>query len=77
MSWWTSQLSARLPDRAAKSAHGRPTRNLLSSRFGSLESRINARFDSMQRTMIQLFAVMFAAFVGLISAQTVLLLALL
>lgn len=47
------------------------------ARFDSFEARIDARFDSMQRSMIQLFAVGLAATVGLISAQTALLLALL
>lgn len=49
----------------------------MESRFESLEARFDARCDSMQRSMIQLFGIMFAAFVGLISAQTALLLALL
>lgn len=54
------------------------------ARFESLETRMEARFesletriDSSQRTMVQLFGIMFATFVGLISAQTALLLALL
>lgn len=49
----------------------------MDARFNSLEARFDARCDSMQRTMIQLFGVMFATIVGLISAQTALLLALL
>jgi hypothetical protein len=47
------------------------------ARFDSFEARVDARFDSMQRSMIQLFAVGLATFVGLLSVQTALLLALL
>ncbi len=47
------------------------------ARFYSFEARVDARFESMRRTMIQLFAAAFAAFVGLISGRTALLLALL
>lgn len=52
----------------------------MDARFESMEARfesLEARIDSSQRTTIQLFGIMFAAFVGLISAQTALLLALL
>lgn len=47
------------------------------ARFDSFEARVDARFDSMQRSMIQLFAIGLATFVGLLSVQTMLLLALL
>lgn len=49
----------------------------MESRIDSFESRVDARFDFMQRATIQLFGIMLATFVGLISAQTALLLALL
>jgi hypothetical protein len=75
---WTDERMDDLKDQVVE--QGRR----VDARFGSLESRIDsfaarvdARFELMQRTMIQLFAVAFAAFVGLISAQTALLLALL
>lgn len=45
--------------------------------FSSIRAEMNTRFDAGQRTMVQLFAVAIAAFVGLIGAQTALLLALL
>ena len=45
----------------------------MDARFESLETRI----DSTQRVTIQLFGILLAAFAGLISAQTALLLALL
>lgn len=68
---WTDERMDDLKDQVVE--QGRR----VDARFDSLEARFDARCDSMQRTMIQLFAVAFAAFAGLISAQTALLLALL
>jgi len=45
--------------------------------FSSIRVEMNTRFDASQRTMVQLFAVAITACVGLIGAQTALLLMLL
>jgi hypothetical protein len=75
---WTDERMDDLKDQLVEQGRRVEVRfGSLEARFDSLEARVDARFESVQRTMIQLFAAAFAAFVGLISVQTALLLALL
>jgi hypothetical protein len=64
---WTDERMDDLKDQVVE--QGRR----VDARFASLETRMDARFDTMQRTMIYLFA----ALAGLISGQTALLVAVL
>lgn len=75
---WTDERMDDLKDQVVEQGRRTEARFAsLESRFDSFEARVDARFESLQRSMIQLFAVGLVTFVGLISAQTALLLALL
>jgi type IV secretory pathway VirD2 relaxase len=75
---WTDERLDDLKDQVVE--QGRRTDDgfrELRSEMTEMRSEMNGRFDANQRTTVQLFGIALGAFVGLISVQTALLLALL